>query len=136
MRSVILSSAARYTLPVLLVFSVFVLLRGHNEPGGGFVGGLVAAAGVSLYALAEGVDEARRFLRASPRLFFSYGLLIAVLSAIFPLLTGDMFMQGLWDERTLPGIKHLGTPLFFDIGVYLVVIGVVVNIVFVFFEND
>ncbi len=131
MRSLILSAAIRYLLPLLLLFSVFILLRGHNEPGGGFAGGLVAAAAFALYAIAEGVAAARRLLRVSPRLLIATGLLTTLLSALFaPLLQGLPFMTGLWSTIELPAIGKLGTPLFFDLGVYQVVIGVALLIIF------
>ena len=138
MRSIILSTAARYLMPMLLMFSIFVLLRGHDEPGGGFVGGLVAASGFALYVLSDGVDATRRAMRISPRIFIAGGLLTAVLSAIFPLLLGEVFMKGLWASdawKAVPGIGAPGTPFFFDLGVYFVVMGVVVGIVFAFFED-
>ena len=62
----ILSTATRYLLPLLLMFSIFLLLRGHNEPGGGFVGGLVAGAALALYAMALGLPSARQVLGIEP----------------------------------------------------------------------
>ena len=64
--SPIFRTAARLLMPLLLLFSVFLLLRGHNEPGGGFVGGLVAAAAFALYAIAFGTRRARQALVVSP----------------------------------------------------------------------
>lgn len=134
--SAILSFAARYLLPLLLLFSVFILFRGHNKPGGGFVGGLVAAAGFALYTLAQGVERARAVLPAAPRALIALGLFVAVGSALASLAFGAEFMQGVWSKAELPGIGKLGTPLFFDIGVYIVVLGVVVNVVFTFFGEQ
>ncbi len=71
--SLILSTATRYLLPLLLLFSLFLLLRGHNEPGGGFVGGLVAVAAFALYALAAGTQEARSLLRVDTRTLMAVG---------------------------------------------------------------
>ena len=136
MQSIVLSTATRYLFALLLLFSIFVLFRGHNEPGGGFVGGLVAASAFALYALAEGVAAARRALRYSPRIFIAGGLAVALGSALVSVVLGYEFMEGVWGERTLPGVKLLGTPLFFDIGVYLVVFGTVVGIIFNFFTGD
>lgn len=136
MKSIILSTSARYLLPLLLVFSVFVLLRGHNEPGGGFVAGLIAAAAFSLYALAYDVPLAARALRFSPRTLVACGLLLAAVSGFFPLLVGEAFMTGLIAELTLPAIGHPSVPLFFDTGVYFVVLGVVLGIVFTFFDEE
>ena len=136
MRSLILSTASRLLLPLLLVFSVFVLLRGHSDPGGGFVGGLVASSAFALYALAFDVRRALQALRISPRKLIAIGLLLAVTSASFPLLLKQPFMKGMVSEIKLPAIGYLSVPLFFDTGVYFVVIGVVLTIVFTFFENE
>ena len=130
MRSLILLTAIRYLLPLLLLFSIFVLLRGHNEPGGGFVGGLLAAAAFALYAIARGVDEARRVLRINPRTMIGLGLLTAVTSGLFALAVGLPFMTGLWSEQEIPVLGKVGTPLMFDFGVYLVVIGITLLIIF------
>jgi multicomponent Na+:H+ antiporter subunit B len=131
MDSLILRSAARLLLPLLLLFSIFLLLRGHNEPGGGFSAGLVAAAAFSLLTIATDVPTTRRTLRISPRIFMGVGLLVAVASGAIGLIGGGAFLTGLWAELPLPGGAKLavGTPLLFDIGVYLVVIGVVLTIV-------
>jgi len=135
MRSLILQTATRYLVPLLLLFSIYVLLRGHNEPGGGFVGGLVAAAAFSLYLIAFDVAQVRRALHFEPRHFIGGGLLIAVSSAALSLLQGKPFMTSIWDDTTLPAIGKLSTPLFFDLGVYLVVVGVVMLIVFTLAEE-
>jgi multicomponent Na+:H+ antiporter subunit B len=66
MNSLILSAATRFLAPLMLAYSLFILLRGHNEPGGGFIGGLIAAVAFALYAKAEGTDAARRALRVDP----------------------------------------------------------------------
>ncbi len=131
MDSLILRSAARLLLPLLLLFSVFLLLRGHNEPGGGFSGGLVAAAAFALLTIATDVPTTRRTLRMSPRVFIGAGLLVAIASGAIGLIGGGAFLTGLWAEVPLTGGAKLavGTPLLFDIGVYLVVIGVVLTIV-------
>jgi len=129
-QSVILSTATRYLLPLLLLFSFFLLLRGHNLPGGGFVGGLVAAAAFALFAIAAGVRRARRALGVELRTLVGVGLLCALSSGLLALLLGAPFMTGLWSVGTLPILGKLGTPLFFDVGVYLVVIGVALLILF------
>ena len=90
--SLILATTVKYIIPLLLIFSFFLLLRGHNEPGGGFAGGLVAAAAYALYAIANGVKEAERFLRTEPLKLITIGLITAILSALFPLFSGKHFM--------------------------------------------
>jgi len=134
--SLILSTSTRFLMPILLMFSVFLLLRGHNEPGGGFVGGLVAAASFSLYALAESTAAARRLLRIRPHVLIGVGLLLALGSGVPSLLLGADFMTSSWAAVELPGFGeiHLGTPLIFDLGVFLVVLGVSLVDLFSFAE--
>ena len=136
MRNIVLSTSARFLLPLLLVFSIFVLLRGHNDPGGGFVGGLIAAAAFSLHALAFDVNQTLRALRISPRVLIGVGMGIAIASSIFPLLTDHAFMYGLRASFYLPAIGKPSVAFFFDCGVYLVVLGVVLTIVFTFFDDE
>ncbi len=134
--SLILSTATRAILPLMLVFSVFLLLRGHNEPGGGFVGGLVAAASFALYSFSFGVDEAQRALRVEPRNLIGVGLLIAVCSGFFGLFQNKPFMKGVWLNDPLPVLGKVGTPVLFDLGVYLVVIGITLTIIFSLAEAE
>ena len=136
MYSVILSTASKYLLPLLLLFSFFLLLRGHNEPGGGFVGGLVAAAAYALYFIANGVEEAEKLLKAEPIELISSGLTIALISTIPSLLFGKNFMSGIWFDTNFPVIGKIGTPLIFDIGVYLLVLGIALKIIFSLAEED
>ncbi|PEN12986.1 Na(+)/H(+) antiporter subunit B [Longibacter salinarum] len=133
MQSLILQIATRLLVPILLVFSVFMLLRGHNLPGGGFVGGLVAASAFVLYALAVGVDGARRVLRIEPRTLLGTGLALALGAGLLALGTGNSFLQSLWLKVPLPGLDDplkLGSTLAFDIGVMFVVVGTVLLMVF------
>lgn len=135
MRSIILYTATRYLLPLMILFSIFIWLRGHNEPGGGFVGGLIASAAFALYAIANGTSEARALLRVDPRGLIGIGLLMTVGSGLIPLFAGYPFLFGIWGEVEIPVLHKLGTPLLFDTGVYLTVIGVVVLIIFELFED-
>jgi multicomponent Na+:H+ antiporter subunit B len=130
--SLIFRVAARLLVPVLLIFSVFMLLRGHNHPGGGFVGGLVAGSAFVLYALAAGVQNARTVLRADPRTLLGVGLCCAYGAGLAALATGKGFLTGLWAHPHLPviGSLHIGSTLLFDVGVFLVVIGTVLLMVF------
>ncbi len=129
MTTLILSTATRYLLPLLLLFSIFILLRGHNEPGGGFIGGLVAAAAFALYGIAYGVEKVRQLLVVEPRRLIGVGLLVAVSSGCLSLFVHQPFMTGLWSIQEVPVLGKVGTPLLFDVGVYLVVIGVMVLII-------
>jgi multicomponent Na+:H+ antiporter subunit B len=137
MSSLILSNAARYLLPLLLLFSLFILIRGHNEPGGGFIGGLVAAAAFALNAVAFDARSTRRTLRIDPRVLIPTGLSIALVSGIVPLLYADNFMTGKWFSIFVPGLEQLdiGTPLLFDCGVYLLVLGVALTMILTLAEE-
>ncbi|MDF7823164.1 Na+/H+ antiporter subunit B [Pontiellaceae bacterium B12227] len=138
MTSIIFRTATRYMFPPLLVFSVYVLLRGHHYPGGGFVGGLFAGSAFALYALAFSVADARKVLRADPRDVTAVGLALALLSGIPPLFSKEAFLTGTWWTLPLPagGTLDIGTPLFFDIGVYFVVLGVLLTLVFTLGEEE
>lgn len=135
MRSVILSATSRFLLPLLLMFSLFILLRGHHLPGGGFVGGLVAAAAFVLYAMGHDVGQARRVLRIGTIQLLGIGLLVAVGSGAWSLLQGRPFMTGVWGHHPLPLIGKLGTPAVFDVGVYLVVLGATLTVLFSLAED-
>jgi multicomponent Na+:H+ antiporter subunit B len=135
-RSLILAAATRVVFPLLLLFSVFLLFRGHNEPGGGFVGGLVAATAYALLALTGGVAAARRVLPARPEVLIGTGLLAALASGLVGLAAGRPFMTGLWGDVSLPVVGKPGTPVLFDAGVYLTVLGVVLLILLTLQEED
>lgn len=136
MVSIILATASRYLLPLMLIFSFFLLLRGHNEPGGGFVGGLMAAAAYSLYMIANGVDEAKKLLRTEPIKLIAVGLFFALLSGFISVINGQNFMTGVWSSDEFPVVGKLGTPLLFDLGVYFLVLGITLKIVFSLAEED
>ena len=130
--SPIFRTAARLLTPLLLAFSIFLLLRGHNEPGGGFVGGLVAAAAFALYTIAFGTRRAREALVVRPLTLLGAGLLIALVSGLPAVLRGQPFLTALWAPRSLP----FGTPALFDAGVFLVVAGVVLMMLFTLAEES
>ncbi len=130
MNSVILTTVGRLVAALLLIFSFFLLLRGHNLPGGGFAGGLVAAGAFVLVMLSEGVPTARRLLGVDPAKLLGIGLLVAMASGFPALFIGKPFLTGMWDKTVWPVLGKVGTPLVFDTGVYIVVLGVVCMIVF------
>ncbi len=130
MISIILSTATRILLPILLLFSVFILIRGHHEPGGGFVGGLIASMAFALYTIANGITHARQIFPFNPNLLIICGLSFALISGLFSLFTGAPGFTSLWGSYEFPIIGPLSTPLLFDIGVYLVVLGASTSIIF------
>lgn len=123
--------AISFIAPVLYALSVIALLRGHNEPGGGFIGGLLAVIAVVLQLLYG--DEKLYFRRPqTPPYFMAIGLGMAVISGLLAVVMNQPFMTGGWlGAIWLPivGKLKIGTPFIFDIGVYLVVIGISVGIV-------
>lgn len=138
MNSVILRAGTRYLAGLLLLVSVFMLLRGHNEPGGGFIGGLIGSSGLVLYAIACGTKDARAALRLPPETIAVLGLLIALGAGLIAALFGDDFFTGQWlfvgateDDKGLP----ISTVLMFDIGVYGAVFGSVLALVFTMEEE-
>jgi multicomponent Na+:H+ antiporter subunit B len=130
MTSSILRTATRMLMPLLLLFALFLLVRGHNEPGGGFVGGLVVAAAFALHSIAYGVAAARRALLVEPSTLLGVGLLVALVSGLAGPFAGEAFLTAQWTAFGIP----LGTPLAFDVGVFLVVIGVVLTMTFTLSE--
>ncbi len=129
MNTVIFRTMAPLIVAIMLVFSIYVCLRGHNEPGGGFIGGLIAASSIAVLGMALGAAEARRALKVDPLTIAGFGVFIAALSGLMSLFTGSPFMTSIWlylqlGETTVP----LSTPMVFDIGVYLVVFGTIAGI--------
>ena len=137
MNTLILRTVAPFITALMLLFSVFVLLRGHNEPGGGFIGGLIAASALAIYGIAYGVSAVRRAIRFHPMAIAGFGLLIAVVSGVISVFAGVPFMTGLWVYPTLFGVEvPLATVMSFDIGVYLVVVGAITSIALALEERD
>jgi multicomponent Na+:H+ antiporter subunit A len=128
MNTVIVRAMTRILTPGIVLLSLFLLVRGHDEPGGGFIGGLVAGAAVVLEYLTGGPERIRRLppLRATEML--SVGLLLAVGYGLVGLVAGQAFLRGaVWEVGVpLAGTLKVAASLAFDLGVYLVVLGVVV----------
>ena len=138
MGSLILRTAARFLLPLLLLFSIFVLLRGHDEPGGGFIAGLVAAVGFALYLFAFDAERTRKIMGMHPQVMLGLGLLAATASGIPAIFLDQAFFTAIWWPVHVPGLGEikLSTPLVFDIGVYMVVLGSVMHIVLALAEAE
>ena len=132
MNSLILLTSSRIVLPVAMLFSVYVLLRGHNEPGGGFVGGLIAAAGIAVHGLPRGRSALLRLLKVSPKTLIGAGLALALLSGLPGLLLTEPYLKHQW---VFPGGLPLSTTLIFDIGVYLSVVGAVLTFLAYYLEE-
>ena len=136
MTSIILQTTARTLQPLLLFFSVFLLLRGHDQPGGGFAGGLLAAGAFALHAIAFGVGPARRSLGVDPRGLMGAGLCLELFSGALALLRGQSPFTSIWVGWEFGGRQlEAGTPLLFDLGVYLLVMGTALTMVFALGEE-
>ncbi len=136
MTSLILQSAARALQPLLLFFSIFLLARGHDAPGGGFVGGLMASGAFALHAVAFGVSSARAALEVDPRSLTGIGLALALASALWGPSVGRPFFASVWTSFRIAGREiSLGTPQLFDLGVYALVLGATLTIVFALGEE-
>ena len=131
MTPLILRTGTRVLMPLLLLFGLFLLQRGHNAAGGGFSAGLVVAAAYALHSFAFGVVAARRALLVDPSRLIGTGLLFSLGSGLLPLIFDEEFLTSLWLSAKL----GIGSPLLFDLGVFLVVIGVVTTITFTLAEE-
>jgi multicomponent Na+:H+ antiporter subunit A len=129
-RSVVLEVITRILFHTILVFSLYLLFSGHNEPGGGFAGGLVAGLALVLRYLAGGRYELGEAAPVDPGLLLGAGLLFAGGTGVAGLLLGAEVLQTAILETTLPvlGDVKLVTSLFFDMGVYLIVVGLVLDV--------
>lgn len=117
--------------------SLWLLLRGHNEPGGGFSGGLIGAIALVVYMFGFGPEATRRVLSVRPMTMIGLGMFFATISGLLAFFLGAPYLKAYW--TVLPpwnpdGYK-LGTPLLFDIGVYLVVVGTMLNIILLLDEE-
>lgn len=181
MKTLILGTAIRLLVPIFQLFSLYILFRGHNHPGGGFIGGLVGSIGYIFYAMVYGpkavvhtffnmhvfVEDraehpsrsryylhtlkkntwqrketsrqqegpAKRLIRLEPMHLIAAGLFIAAASGLPGMFLGEAYMSALWTDFYLPMLGKPGTPILFDLGVYLMVIGVVLKITFIMSED-
>jgi multisubunit Na+/H+ antiporter MnhB subunit len=136
-RSVVLTETVNGLTPVLMLFSIFLTLRGHNAPGGGFSGGLVMGSAVVLRYLAAG-PRGLRSLRIDPIVLIGTGLLIAVVVGLTSLFADGSFQESaIWkfDVAILGDVKIVSSSLF-DIGVHVLVVGVVMAVVVALAEAD
>lgn len=126
MNTLIFRTIAPLIVVVMLIFSVFITLRGHNEPGGGFIGGLIAASAISIYGMAAGPAATRRAMKVDPLNIAGAGVVLSSLSGLLSMIYNVPFLTGLWAELHLGSTEvSLSTPLFFDLGVYFVVLGTI-----------
>ena len=132
MTSPLFKTAARLIVPLTLMFAAYIALRGHNDPGGGFIGGLMVSVALIVYGLAHGRDAMLRLMPFHPRVLVTLGLAIAYTTALVPLLFGSALLTSLVIDEFYIGFDqtiHFASAVFFDIGVLLVVVGVTVGMI-------
>lgn len=136
MNTLIFRTVAPLLVVVMLMYSVFITLRGHNEPGGGFIGGLVAASAIAIYGMAAGPRATRRAMHFDPMAIAGFGVVLAALAGLLSLPFELPFLTGLWTELHFGTTEvALSTPMFFDIGVYAVVLGTISAIALALEDN-
>lgn len=132
MTSTLFKTAARLIVPLTLIFAAYIAMRGHNSPGGGFIGGLMASVGLILYRMAHGRAALLRLMPFHPRGLVALGLAIAYVTALVPLVLGRPLLTSLVIDGLYIGLGqtiHFASAVFFDIGVLLVVVGVTVGMI-------
>jgi len=132
MSSILLRTAVTLIFPLTLIFAAYTALKGHNEPGGGFIGGLMAAVAFLLYRMAHGREALIQLMPFHPRLLVSLGLGIAFITALVPLFFGKPMLTSLIIDALPIGFGqtiHFVSTVFFDTGVLMVVVGVSVGMI-------
>lgn len=130
MNSPILQAATKFLVSLILMFSIYILFRGHHESGGGFIGALIASAAFALYIFAFGADMVKQSLPCDVRNLCFLGISLSLCSGLFSLLFGKPFLTGIWMESYVNKTSDwpISNVLFFDLGVYLTVLGAVLTL--------
>ncbi len=131
MTSLILQTASKLIVPLALLFAAYMTLKGHNAPGGGFIGGLCFAVTLILLRMGVGPEVFNRMVPLHPRVLVFVGLAVAFLTGLVPLLMGYPFLTSYVTDLQLPlgASVHFASALFFDVGVLLVVVGTSVGMI-------
>jgi multicomponent Na+:H+ antiporter subunit B len=133
--SLILRVATRVLLPLLLLLSLYMLLRGHNLPGGGFIGGLLASTAIILVIVAYGPSYAKKAIPVNYLGLAAFGVFFAATWGLLGLVNGAPYMTSFWIPEPIPGIGKVGTPFLFDVGVYITVLGVTTQLALMLSEE-
>lgn len=135
---VILESSTTFITFIIFLFAVYLFFAGHYTPGGGFIGGLVTASALVLVLLAFDIKTLRQILPIDYKQMTAVGMLISVLTASGALLFNKPFFTHAHGYFNLPlfGKTSLHTAMLFDLGVYLVVVGVTMTIIQTIGESD
>lgn len=128
---VILQTAAKVLVFIIMIYSVYILFAGHNNPGGGFIGGLITASALTLLYLAFDVETVRDIIPVDFKIIGAIGVMLALLTGLSSIFFGEAFLFQYYEYKTLPilGKTGIGTALVFDLGVYMAVIGTTMTII-------
>ncbi len=136
--NLIIQFTSKIVFFIIVFFAVHIFFAGHYTPGGGFVGGLLAASAIVLLIITFDLKTVQRIIPVNFMVVTGSGLLIAFMTAAFPLLLDDPFFTHYYDYFTLPiiGKTSLHTAALFDLGVFLVVVGVTMTIIQTIGEDE
>ncbi|GBG10932.1 MULTISPECIES: Na(+)/H(+) antiporter subunit B [Paenibacillus] len=128
---VILQTAAKILVFIIMIYSIYILFAGHNNPGGGFIGGLITASAIMLLYLAFDVETVGEIIPLDFKIIGAVGVMLALLTGFGAVLFGVPFLTQVYQYVNLPllGKTGLGTAFVFDLGVYLAVVGTTVTII-------
>lgn len=137
-RSMILDVVVQAEFHALWVVALYLLFAGHNQPGGGFAAGLIAGAALALQFISKGPAAVRRTIRVAPTTILGVGLLFSLGTAIIPLFTGHSLLDHAKIELSAPllGDAKITSAFTFDVGVFLVVVGLVAYLIGAFSGPD
>ncbi|MHA7966664.1 Na(+)/H(+) antiporter subunit B [Paenibacillus sp. CAU 1782] len=129
--NVILQTAAKVLVFIIMIYSIYILFAGHNNPGGGFIGGLITASALMLLYLAFDVETVRDIIPVDFKIVGAIGVMLALLTGLASVLFGDNFLFQYYEYVNLPllGKTGLGTAFVFDLGVYMAVVGTTMTII-------
>lgn len=136
--NMMLQTLARLIIVIVLSFSIYLLLAGHNSPGGGFIGGLMTASAILILYLSFDIKSIQAVIRFDYVKIVGIGLLLAALTGVISMVFGFPFLKQFFDYFTLPilGEVELTTAMLFDLGVYFVVLASALKIILTIAEDD
>ncbi|MEH6306519.1 MnhB domain-containing protein [Olivibacter sp. CPCC 100613] len=135
MRTTILQAAVKVLMPIFLIYSLYLLFRGHDSPGGGFIAALVLSIGLIFHMIAFGVSTTQRTYKIDTMILTAGGLLLSFVSATLSIFLAGGFFYALWSDINIKGIGTISSVLLFDVGVYMAVTGAILKIAFAIFKK-
>ena len=130
MTTLIAKTVTKVCVPIAILFSIYLLLAGHNNPGGGFIGGVMFASAISIMYVVFGLNYVKSMCNFQWEKFFAFGLIISASTGFGAILFGHNFLRSTFMELHVPliGEIELVSAGLFDIGVYFVVLGSILYI--------